>query len=430
MIVLSKICVFLSYLTMGLYFVQMVLLSLFPEYEHLKDVPYSEDMDISFFVVIPCLNEENVIGESVRHMFKTGMKRLRVIVVDDDSDDASVELLKKRFPDELESGALSLICKKAPDARKGKGHSLNVAYSHIAETIEREGLDPARCVMTVFDADAFIGRKAFERVAVMMDKDPTVGMVQTRVRIGTYTRDFFLPRMQDIEFFMYINRMQNLREYTGTVAAAGNGQFNRFSAIDPETPWTQCLLEDFDFSTRLLLKGWRTRLLQSSCVYQQGVQDYRSFLKQRTRWCQGGLQCFRYLDDIWRSKYVKKAGAIEMTSFMLLACMTVVAILSTLCALIVIVYYTWTRGNILPELMAPYPVWELAAVFVLILFLAWTPGIIYGVWYYTDTRENFFCCILSGLFQPVYNYMLIPAVISAVWRQLNGVTLWEKTKHK
>ena len=77
--------------------------------------------------------------------------------------------------------------------------------------------------MSVFDADVFISQHELERVAVILANEPKTGMVQSRVRMGTSTRDYFLPRMQDMEFFIIINRMQNLREYMGTVAAAGNG---------------------------------------------------------------------------------------------------------------------------------------------------------------------------------------------------------------
>jgi len=38
-----------------------------------------------------------------------------------------------------------------------------------------------------------------------------------------------------------IENMQNLSEYIGTVSITGNGQSNRFTALEPENPWTKYL---------------------------------------------------------------------------------------------------------------------------------------------------------------------------------------------
>lgn len=325
----------LSFLTTGIYYLWISVIAFFPKKQWHKEVPYTEDIDMTFFIVIPCLNEEDVIAEAVSTVLNLGMKQTHVIIVDDDSEDDTVKNLNDAFGERMVTvpndgvynvnfgdKPLILLQKRMPEARQGKGKSLNCAYKMIAAYIKKQHLDPNRCVMSVIDADTYINRRVFERVAVIMDQEPGVGMVQARVRIGTETRDHFLPLMQDIEFYTYINNMQNLREYTGTVAAAGNGQFNRFCAIDPEEPWTECLLEDFDFSLRLLLKGWRTRLLQDDRVFQQGVFKYPAFIRQRSRWCQGGIQCIRYWDDIMNSRFLSTYGRFEMIYFMLLPTVT------------------------------------------------------------------------------------------------------------
>ena len=100
-------------------------------------------------------------------------------------------------------------------------------------------------------------------------------MVQARVRIGTFTRDNFPAFISGYRVFTYINNMQNVREYTGTVSAAGNGQFNRFCAIDPKNRGRNAC-EDFDFS---LSSGFKGMEGQGSCggrVFQQGVLTYRA----------------------------------------------------------------------------------------------------------------------------------------------------------
>lgn len=440
--VLTIICVVLSYLTMGIYYMWIFFMAFFPKVQYGREVKYYEDIDIHFFIVIPCLNEENVIVNTVRNTFDTKMKNLRIIVVDDDSEDGTVSLLTEAFEGEVVSvdagtpfhpefcnKKLTLIKRHLPDAQKGKGESLNVVYEWIRNIAEYEGLKLSKCMMGIIDADSVINRRVMERTAVIMHTDPTVGMVQARLRIGTFTRDWFLPLFQDLEFFVYINNMQNVREYTGTVAAAGNGQFNRMSAVDPEQPWTDCLLEDFDFSLRLLLKGWRTRLLQEDRVFQQGVLTYGKYVRQRSRWCQGGLQCMSYWNAIKNSEYLSTYGKLEMLFFMLLPIVTILSVFSQIISWFIIIYYFVTKQSIIFSLMAPFPTWELAVVFGIITLFVFSPGLIYALMYYRDTKEKKLVCLLAGFFQPIYNMMQIPAVFKAVWRQMIGKTNWIKTEH-
>lgn len=440
--ILTIICVVLSYITMGVYYLWIFLIALFPKVQHCKDIAYSEDMDIHFFIVIPCLNEEGVIAATVGNILKANMKNLRVIVVDDDSKDDTVARLMEAyenvilpidngapFNSEFSNKKLILLKRHLPDAQLGKGKSLNCAYTLISKIIEREGIKPSKCVMGILDADSFVSRRVLERTAVIMHTERTVGMVQARLRIGTYTRDRFLPMFQDLEFFTYINNMQNVREYTGTVSAAGNGQFNRVSAIDPEEPWTDCLLEDYDFSLRLLLKGWRTRLLQEDRVFQQGVLTYRRYVRQRSRWCQGGLQCMSHWSAIKNSRHLSTYGKIEFVYFMLLPLLTMLSAFSQILSWFIIFYYYWTNQSIIFSLMAPYPTWELTVVFILISLFVFVPGIMYGLLYHRDTKENLFSCVLAGVFQPIYNLMQIPAVLKAIWRQMTNQTGWIKTEH-
>ena len=450
--VLLIICVVLSYLSMGVYYLWISLIAFFPKIQKHKDIPYREGMDMHFFVVVPCLNEEGVIVDAVRSILKANMKNMRVIVVDDDSQDNTVANLMHAFQGSIllvdvggspswpdicmrmncsgnKGKSVILLRRRRPNAQLGKGKSLTYAYGFINEIIKHEGLKPSKCIMGVIDADTYVSRRVFERAAVILYTERDVAIVQARIRIGTFTRDHFLPLFQDLEFFVYINNMQNVREYTGTVSAAGNGQFNRFSAIDPERPWTDCLLEDYDFSLRMLLKGWRTRLLQEDRVYQQGVLTYKRFVRQRSRWCQGGIQCLPYLKYVRHSRYISTYGKIEIIFFMMLPFITLVSVFSQIISWFVIVYYYVTDQSIIFSLFAPYPIWELMAVLVIITMFVYVPGVAYGLLYRSDTKENAFVCILAGFFQPIYNLMQIPAVMMAFWRQITRQKGWIKTQH-
>ena len=390
---------------------------------------YSPGIDIHFFLLIPCLNEENVIGTTVKNLLSLNMPNTTVIVINDESTDNTLEIVNK-----IASSHIKVLNRVYPNAKQGKGEALNHAYRFVREILGNKDIykktpDYSKVVIGILDADTFIKRSLLERVAVIMNNDPNVGMIQARVRIGISTRNYLLPQMQDLEFFSYINQMQNLREYMGTVAAAGNGQFNRLSTMQllGENPWSKCLLEDFDFSLRLLLKGWRTRLLQDDTVYQQGVINYKKFIKQRTRWAQGCIQCFPYLGSIIKSNYLSLPGKVEIFYFLMLPWITLMSTSAMLFSWLLIVYSYWFKSNSVSTMLVSYPTGNLLALLIIILLIIYVPGIIFSVFYWQDTKECIFRSLLAGLLVPIYNMLQMPAVLIAVYRHVVGNKGWVKT---
>lgn len=416
----------LSCVSNGLYFLWVSVLLMFPPILHNQDRAYSDDIDIHLFTLIPCLNEEKVITATVDNLLSLKMPNTTVVVINDGSTDNTLAMINS-----IKGKHLMIINRVLPYAKQGKGKALNDAYNYIKKIVDEQGIEHSKVVIGILDADTFIKRSLLERVAVIMNNDPKAGMVQTRVRIGISTRDYFLPRMQDLEFFSYINQMQNIREYTGTVAAAGNGQFNRLSAMEMlgNEPWSQCLLEDFDFSLRLLLKGWRTRLLQDETIYQQGVIRYKKFIKQRTRWAQGCIQCIPYLDDIIKSKHLSFYGKIEVSYFLMLPLITMTSIATMVFSWFLILYTYWFRSSILFTILRSYSTNELLALLIIIVIIVFVPGIIFSIFYWNDTKESMFRSLLAGLFIPIYNMLQMPAVLIAVFRQSIGDNSWAKTDH-
>src|SRR5689334_17095736 len=86
---------------------------------------------ISFWIIVPCLNEERVVATTVASALAlTGPwgTRTRVLVVDDGSDDATPDVLKG-----IEHENLHVLRRDLPLARQGKGEALNAAYRYIRE---------------------------------------------------------------------------------------------------------------------------------------------------------------------------------------------------------------------------------------------------------------------------------------------------------
>ncbi|MBO4784915.1 MAG: glycosyltransferase family 2 protein [Lachnospiraceae bacterium] len=428
MAIATEVFFILACIVNAVYFIWVSILWAFPKVLHTgKDyVPNDEAFEeCNIFLIIPCMNEENVCEATIRNLLGHNIPNLRILAIDDASSDRTLEILKS-----IKDERLLIVERKKPNAQQGKGRALNHAYRYIVDYTKENNLNPARVYVGVFDADTYVQKSLLQKVATIMNDEPNCAMLQARVRIGTSTRDSILPLMQDIEFFSCINMMQNVREYTGTVGAAGNGQFSRLTAMMDlgDEPWSDCLLEDFDFSLRLLLRGWRTRLIQDERVYQQGVTNYRKFVKQRTRWAQGGLQSMKYLFQIARSRYLSLSGKIELIYFLFIPFVSFISLAVLLFCWFLTMFMSSPEGMI--NILYGLSWYENAILAIIILVLVYAPGFVFCFRYKKDTEIGLLNTILASFFMPIYNLMQIPASVTAVLRQLVGRKGWVKTEHK
>jgi 1,2-diacylglycerol 3-beta-glucosyltransferase len=235
----------------------------------------------SWVFLVPAMNEEVVIADSIERLIEVPVARKRIIVIDDASKDGTPEILAG-----IDHPDLFILRRDKPDAQKGKAAGLNYAYRALREYAERD-----RTIVVIVDADGRLDRDA-PLYAASHFVDPKVGGVQALVRM--YNRGNPLTWMQDVEFAVYGHLFQAGRNDWGTAGMGGNGQFNRLSALDDvagdEGPWRDKLTEDQDLGLRLIAKGWEGRQDLRAFVSQQGLSRLMPLMRQRTRWSQGNLQ--------------------------------------------------------------------------------------------------------------------------------------------
>ena len=156
-------------------------------------------------------------------------------------------------------------------------------------------------IICLLDADGRLDGHALD-VAGAAFADPGVGAVQVAVRIGNRETGL-LPRLQDMEFVCYTEIFQRCRSRAGFAGLGGNGQFTRLSALQTlgPAPWSpSTLTEDLDLGVRLVLSGWRSLYSNRAEVHQQGLTSLRRLVRQRSRWFQGLLQCWRLIPQVAR----------------------------------------------------------------------------------------------------------------------------------
>lgn len=261
------------------------------------------------YFLIPCLNEQAVIGATLDAILLQ-QPGAHVVVVDDGSDDATVAIAQSR------GERVHVVRRALPEARLGKGEALNAGIDLVRRCAEARRLAPGDVLVCVLDADGRLTPNAVGHASKVFEADPSVGGLQLVVRIRN--RDNVVLRFQDMEFWAMSGVGQLGRELTGTVSMGGNGQFTRLSALDEigPRPWSRSLTEDLDLGISLAVRGWKTTSTSAAYVTQQGVGNLRRLVRQRSRWYQGHMQAGRRIGEIVRTPYMANLGCFELSAYL------------------------------------------------------------------------------------------------------------------
>ncbi|MHA1885615.1 MAG: glycosyltransferase [Promethearchaeota archaeon] len=380
-----------------------------------------EDVAHYFSIILPAHNEESVIEETLRHVFKIKYpsELFEVIVVNDGSTDNTESVVRnfqKKHPN------LKLINVLPKNGGLGKGTALNVGFSDFLLTWRGLEIEPRhRWIIGVFDADGHPHADMLKKVSFEF-KDPRVGGVQTLVRIRNRKKSF-LAKLQDMEFISFSRVMQLSRTiFKGDVALGGNGQFIRATALDTvaliqtKEYWNvKSLTEDLDIGLRLSIKKWEMRYVGSTAVDQEGVETLHSLIRQRERWSWGTLQALKHYVlnfKVWKSR-ISLTKKID-TSIHLFT--IIIPLLVTLC-------WIWS-GMSYFGLISISNIFPFA--FIMANAFSFVPFYFYGLWK-ERTEYPLWQILPLTLIATVYTYHWIICLSSAIIKAITQKPIWVKT---
>src|SRR5262249_16835933 len=97
--------------------------------QYRRELRFAVPEGVAFVFVVPCLNEETVIGATIERLLSTpDTFKKHVIVVDDGSTDATRRIVEQKV-----GAHVSLVKRDLPNAAQGKGAALNAAYQSLLE---------------------------------------------------------------------------------------------------------------------------------------------------------------------------------------------------------------------------------------------------------------------------------------------------------
>ena len=366
--------------------------------------------------MVPALNEEVTIIDSIERLEQIEAKYKRIIVIDDGSEDQTSELLAAQNRPNLQ-----VVSRLLPDAQKGKAAALNAGFIDLLKTVEELGWPRERVIVTIVDADGRIDADGPRYVGQHFE-DPRVGGVQMLVRI--YNLRGALTWAQNREFKTFGYLYQAARSSWGGAYMGGNGQMNRLTALEqvatPEGPWRDRLTEDQDIGLRLLANGWLGRQELRAQISQQGLNSLRALIRQRVRWSMGNLQTLSMTGALVRGK-IPLVGRAEIVNFLFMPFMQAVAGVASLGALYVLV-----SGSV--ELIPNGETSE-AAIVVATAYILSVGGVVLAS--LADAHHRGPVAYLRSFAEAnlfiIYTWLMWPVLMIASYRILRHQTGWAKT---
>jgi 1,2-diacylglycerol 3-beta-glucosyltransferase len=370
--------------------------------------------EFTWVFLVPALNEEVTIRDSVERLLEVEVARRRIVVVDDGSDDGTPEALAA-----IDHPDLRVLRREPPNAREGKAAALNFAYRSLDGVIG--DTERAAVIVVVVDADGRLEPYAPSYAAAHF-ADPAVGGVQALVRI--YNRGRPLTWLQDLEFSVYGCLYQAGRNGWGTAGMGGNGQFNRLSALDEVAdargPWRDRLTEDQDLGLRLIGVGWAGRQDLRAVVHQQGPPRLRPLFRQRTRWSQGNLQAMALIGSMLRAP-IGLGPRLEQVAYLLMPLWQGIVGAAVVAAIGLAI------AGVAPFWGDAPAWWRLALFFVLAFggtFLGCIAASAYGA------SRGWLAGVVFAPAYALYTWLLWPVLFRSAARQLTSRDEWTKTEHE
>jgi 1,2-diacylglycerol 3-beta-glucosyltransferase len=361
-------------------------------------------------IVIAAFNEEVVIEETLRALLRLNYPAYDILVMDDRSTDATPQILERLSQECAENGLSHFrYYSRQGDDIAGKPSALNQSLEMTTGE-----------VICVFDADAFVEPDFLQKIIPFL-ADENVGAVQARKVIVNWNENT-LTRCQEYEYCLDAHFQNGRDSVRGAVELRGNGQLVKREALAELNGWNpNTLTDDLDLSSRLHIEGWDIRFAHKVLVYEEGITDFKSLLKQRRRWTEGTL--FRYLEyagPLIRSRKASLRTTLDMVAYLL-------EFLLPLWLALDFVQLGWSLLRSDPEptriissfLVVPVFCVSMSVALVVAIIRFKRPPLLHALTW----------GLLTGLYMTVLWFPLVFGIMVKVLFQPRRRTRWDKTSH-
>ena len=277
-----------------------------------KAVPIDVNYTPGVSILIPCFNEEEWIQRTILSCINQDypVDQLEVIVIDDCSNDKSVDKIKEivqKLHDETEYyDTKNRVRYIALKKNKGKREAL------------AEGVMIAKHDLVVFvDSDSFLDPFAIRNL-VQPFKDPKMGGVSGRTDVAnTFTN--WLTKMQSVRYYIAFRIMKAAEAYFDAVTCLSGplACYKKSIILEHMDEWLNqkflgqaATFGDDRSMTNFVLRNHRTSYQDTATCATIVPKSYSVFLKQQMRWKRSWLR-----ESILAGRFIWKKEPFMSVSF-------------------------------------------------------------------------------------------------------------------
>ena len=240
-------------------------------------------------VLVPAYNEEKVIERTVRSVLDSDYPKLRVIVIDDGSKDATLDVTRTAFAKEIAAGRVTVLTKP----NSGKADALDYGLEQVTEEI-----------FVGIDADTIIAPDAVSKL-VPHFSNSRVGAMAGNAKVGN--RVNLWTRWQALEYITSqnferraLNTLNAVSVVPGAIGAWRTSAVREAGSYHHDT-----VAEDADLTMALLQAGYWINYEDRALAYTEAPTTANGLMRQRFRWSFGIMQA------VWKHMAaVKQKGAL------------------------------------------------------------------------------------------------------------------------
>ncbi|MGB9676420.1 MAG: glycosyltransferase [Candidatus Bathyarchaeales archaeon] len=251
-------------------------------------------------ILIPAHNEENVIGRILQRMTELTYPKdkMEVIVINDASTDKT-SVIANQYASAY--NYIRVIHRSEKEGGRGKASALNAGFKWSSGEF-----------IFCFDADYYPQRDIIEKL-VKEFADPKVGIVQGRITVLNEPQNV-VTRLVALERIGGYRIDQEARDNLGLIPQFGGtvGGIRR-NLLELLGGWDESMLaEDTDLTFRTYLEGYKVRYMNEAECYEEAVESWRAYWRQRYRWAKGHMQCaFKHTLSVLKSKNLNLKEKID-----------------------------------------------------------------------------------------------------------------------
>jgi cellulose synthase/poly-beta-1,6-N-acetylglucosamine synthase-like glycosyltransferase len=385
--------------------------------------PQTSSYEPTVTILVPARNEEKVIGRLLQRITELTYpkNKLQIIVINDASSDKTGKIAERYVQN---NPFIEVMHRDKFSGGKGKAAAMNHGFSKSKGEI-----------VLCFDADYYPQRDIVEKL-VSVFVDPEVGGVQGRVVVlnepqNTVTRLVALERVGGYRVDQEArNKLGLITQFGGTV-----GGFRR-SVLESLHGWDETTLaEDTDLTFRIYLAGYIVRYNVDAECYEEAVDTWKAYSRQRYRWTKGHMQCF--FKHFWQVLTTKNLNMLQKIDGLLLLNVYFMPLLVLISAIIGLVLISSGIGliNVTDLSIRQYVAsafWFSFPISCYSFVGNFAPFFEVGVGLYLDGRKRSQWLIPLSILTFIYNVPIcLVALFDVVISKIKGKNshVWVKTTH-